>query len=210
MKLIYLKSALECNSFDVPFFKVLVTIEPGCSLLQFVTTNCLMAWLIIEMREADILGNIELGIGGGSVGKGESTKENRRDMLSLSDLKWPWTKDLVTRCRYWKRLSWARLREGTEKAGFFDSALGPLASTSLACWFCESSMCRKKLTVKLSIFYILKDIWSWRWWSRGRYIYELVEYGLCWSCQSLGNVRTGYECLASGKILKKINLWKSL
>ena len=47
MKLTYLKSALECNSFDVaigikiPVFRVLVTIEPGRSLLQFVTTNCL-------------------------------------------------------------------------------------------------------------------------------------------------------------------------
>ena len=41
------KSALKCDSFDVaigteiPFFRVLVTIEPGRSLLQFVTTNCL-------------------------------------------------------------------------------------------------------------------------------------------------------------------------
>ena len=48
MKLIYLKSALKCDSFDVgidikiPFFKVLVTIEPGRSLLQFVTANCLI------------------------------------------------------------------------------------------------------------------------------------------------------------------------
>ena len=49
MKLIYIyiKSALKCDSFDVaidikiPFFRVLVTIEPGRSLLQFVTTNCL-------------------------------------------------------------------------------------------------------------------------------------------------------------------------
>ena len=47
MKLIYLKSALKCDSFDVnigikiPFFRVSVTIEPGRSLLQFVTTNCL-------------------------------------------------------------------------------------------------------------------------------------------------------------------------
>ena len=47
MKLIYLKSALKCDSFDVAiyikiqFFRVLVTIEPGCSLLQFVTMNCL-------------------------------------------------------------------------------------------------------------------------------------------------------------------------
>ena len=48
MKLIYLKSALKCNSFDVAtdikilFFRVLVNIEPGHSLLQFVTMNCLM------------------------------------------------------------------------------------------------------------------------------------------------------------------------
>ena len=47
MKLIYLKSALRCDSFDltigikIPFFRVSVTIEPGHSLLQFVTTNCL-------------------------------------------------------------------------------------------------------------------------------------------------------------------------
>ena len=48
MKLVYLKSALKCDSFDVAidikiqFFRVLVTIEPGRSLLQFVTTNCLI------------------------------------------------------------------------------------------------------------------------------------------------------------------------
>ena len=48
MKPIYLKSALKCDSFDVAinikiqFFRVLVTIEPGRSLLQFVTTNCLV------------------------------------------------------------------------------------------------------------------------------------------------------------------------
>ena len=48
MKLIYWKSALKCDSFDVAvdikiqFFRVLVTIEPGRSLLQFVTTNCLI------------------------------------------------------------------------------------------------------------------------------------------------------------------------
>ena len=47
MKLIYLKSALKCDSFDVaigikiPFFRVSITIETGRSLLQFVTTNCL-------------------------------------------------------------------------------------------------------------------------------------------------------------------------
>ena len=45
MQLIYLKSALKCDSFDVaigikiPFFRVLVTIEPGHSLLQFVTVT---------------------------------------------------------------------------------------------------------------------------------------------------------------------------
>ena len=48
MNLIYLKSALKCDSFDVAidikilFFRVLVTIQPGRSLLQFVTTNCLI------------------------------------------------------------------------------------------------------------------------------------------------------------------------
>ena len=48
MKHIYLKSALKSNSFDetigikIPFFLVLVTIEPGRSLLQFVTTKCLI------------------------------------------------------------------------------------------------------------------------------------------------------------------------
>ena len=44
MKLIYLKSALKCDvaiGIKIPFFKVLVTIEPGRSLLRFVTTNCL-------------------------------------------------------------------------------------------------------------------------------------------------------------------------
>ena len=48
MKLVYLKSTLKCNYFDVtigikiPFFRFSVTIEPGRSLLQFVTTNCLI------------------------------------------------------------------------------------------------------------------------------------------------------------------------
>jgi len=43
MKLIYLKSALKYGSISIkiPFFRVSVTIEPGRSLLQFVTTNCL-------------------------------------------------------------------------------------------------------------------------------------------------------------------------
>ena len=42
------KISIKCNSFDVAidikiqFFRVLVTIEPGRSLLQFVTTNCLI------------------------------------------------------------------------------------------------------------------------------------------------------------------------
>ena len=42
------KNALKFDSFDVgiginiPFFRVLVTIEPGRSLLQFATTNCMM------------------------------------------------------------------------------------------------------------------------------------------------------------------------
>jgi len=49
MKFTYLESAWESDSFDVsfsikvPFFRVLFTIEPGCSLLQFVTTNCLIS-----------------------------------------------------------------------------------------------------------------------------------------------------------------------
>ena len=57
MKLIYLKSALKCDSFDVAIdikiqiFRVLVTIEPGRSLLQLVTTNCLICFAIkINMR----------------------------------------------------------------------------------------------------------------------------------------------------------------
>ena len=47
MKLIYLKSKLKCDSFGVtigikiPFCRVLVTIEPDRSLLQFVTMNWL-------------------------------------------------------------------------------------------------------------------------------------------------------------------------
>ena len=41
------KISIKCDSFDVAidikiqFFRVLVTIEPGRSLLQFATTNCL-------------------------------------------------------------------------------------------------------------------------------------------------------------------------
>ena len=46
MKLIYLKSAWKSHSFDdsteIPIFIVLFTIEPGRSLLPFVTTNCLI------------------------------------------------------------------------------------------------------------------------------------------------------------------------
>ena len=43
---------LKWDSFDVaigikiPFFRVLVTIEPARSLLQFVTTNCLIAFTL--------------------------------------------------------------------------------------------------------------------------------------------------------------------
>ena len=56
-KIIYLKSALKCDSFDVAidikiqFFRVLVTIEPGRSLLQFVTTNCLIKYLSLTVGE---------------------------------------------------------------------------------------------------------------------------------------------------------------
>ena len=62
MKLIYLKSALICDSFDVAidiklqFFRVLVTIEPGRSLLQFVTTNCLKMWKCICFARRQITG----------------------------------------------------------------------------------------------------------------------------------------------------------
>ena len=57
MKLIYLKSALKCDSFDVaigtkiPFFRHLVTIEPARSLLQFVTTNCLILYDALQFPE---------------------------------------------------------------------------------------------------------------------------------------------------------------
>ena len=57
MKLIYLKSGLKCDSFDVAigikirFFRFLVTIEPGRSLLQFVTTNCLISLFLSENVE---------------------------------------------------------------------------------------------------------------------------------------------------------------
>ena len=60
MKLIYLKSALKCDAFDVtidikiPFFRVLVTIEPGRSLLQFVTTNCLTIRKVTLLELSDI------------------------------------------------------------------------------------------------------------------------------------------------------------
>ena len=66
MKLIYLKPALKCDSFDVaigikiPFFRVLVTIEPGRSLLQFVTTNCLIIELCLYNRIVSFLDNFEI------------------------------------------------------------------------------------------------------------------------------------------------------
>ena len=62
MKLIYLKSALKCDSFDVAidikvqFFRVLVPIESDRSLLQFVTTNCLMKEISISNFDRTILG----------------------------------------------------------------------------------------------------------------------------------------------------------
>ena len=68
MKLIYLKPALKCDSFDVaigikiPFFRVLVTIEPGRSLLQFVTTNCLINRQFLLSR-IYILKSIDSGSG---------------------------------------------------------------------------------------------------------------------------------------------------
>ena len=57
MKLIFLKSALKCDSFDVaigikiPFFRVLVSIEPCRSLLQFVTTNYLKSGILYFLPE---------------------------------------------------------------------------------------------------------------------------------------------------------------
>ena len=60
MKLIYSKSALKCNSFDgtigikIPFFRDSVTIEPGRSSLQFVTTNCLEKLITIKKRPVSI------------------------------------------------------------------------------------------------------------------------------------------------------------
>jgi len=53
IELVYLKSALKWDSFDgtigikIPFFRVLVTIEPGRYLLQFVITNCLIELVML-------------------------------------------------------------------------------------------------------------------------------------------------------------------
>ena len=64
MKLIYLKSALKCDSFDVAidikiqFFRVLVTIEPDRSLLQFVTTNCLIVCVLCSTNNKLSLKNV--------------------------------------------------------------------------------------------------------------------------------------------------------
>ena len=61
MKLIYLKSALKCDSFDVAiyikiqFFRVLVTIEPDRSLLQFVTTNCLKMLAFVNFDSFSVM-----------------------------------------------------------------------------------------------------------------------------------------------------------
>ena len=63
MKLIYSKSPLKCNSFDVAidiktqFFRVLVTIEPGRSLLQFVTTNCLIMLVLLQLGSINTCNN---------------------------------------------------------------------------------------------------------------------------------------------------------
>ena len=68
MKLIYLKSALKCNAFDVtiiikiPFFRISVTIDPGHSLLHFAATNCLIStnlacFLIILKKDQTAKGN---------------------------------------------------------------------------------------------------------------------------------------------------------
>ena len=68
MKLIYLKPALKCDSFDIaigikiPFFRVLVTIEPGRSLLQFVTTNCLTIFVFISFQNIYISNFLHFGI----------------------------------------------------------------------------------------------------------------------------------------------------
>ena len=49
------KTALKCDPFDVaigikiPFFRVLVTIEPGRSLLQLVTTKCLIKSILFGL-----------------------------------------------------------------------------------------------------------------------------------------------------------------
>ena len=69
-KFIYLKSAIKCDSFDViigikiQFFRVSVTIEPGRSLLQLVTTNCLICvcskWLIDKYSLIHINENLNI------------------------------------------------------------------------------------------------------------------------------------------------------
>ena len=57
MKLIYLKLALKCDSFDVAidikiqFFRVLVTIEPGRSLLQIRYHELLKKYLVSLMSK---------------------------------------------------------------------------------------------------------------------------------------------------------------
>ena len=67
-----LKISIKCDSFDVtigtkiPFFRVSVTIEPGRSLLQFVTTNGLISELIrkspIKYKLSLFLGNSYLQV----------------------------------------------------------------------------------------------------------------------------------------------------
>ena len=76
MKLIYLKSALKCDSFDVAidikiqFFRVLVTIEPGRSLLFWlllsrVAPNCLIVVALSEPR-AQRIANLGIPFLGGN------------------------------------------------------------------------------------------------------------------------------------------------
>ena len=77
MKLIYLNSVLKCDSFDVAidikiqFFRVLVSIEPGRSLLQFVTTNCLI-----------VVGELLIPLGANSIADLENQRVNFYDYVN--------------------------------------------------------------------------------------------------------------------------------
>ena len=114
MKLIYLKLALKCDSFDVaigikiPFFRVLVSIEPGRSLVQFVTTNCLKPKLRTEARL--INRRIECRCGFFELrlllfrhilerGKSQHNK-NKKESLDLPSL--PWLIDIPSMIVFWQ------------------------------------------------------------------------------------------------------------